>query len=56
MSEQLNKQEALKVLEQVCATFVGNLKDHETVQRALNVFRQMITDDGTRKEIPEDKG
>jgi hypothetical protein len=51
MADKLQQQkDALKVLEHVCANFVGNIKDHETVQLSLNVFRQIVIDNEPKKE------
>jgi hypothetical protein len=35
----MTKEEALKVLENVCAKFVGNLEDHKLIQTALQVVK-----------------
>jgi hypothetical protein len=35
----MNKDEAMKVLESVCAKFVGNLEDHKLIQSALSVIK-----------------
>jgi hypothetical protein len=35
----MTKEEALKVLESVCAKFVGNLEDHKIIQAALQVVK-----------------
>lgn len=35
----MTKDEALKVIEQVCAQFRGTLQDHQTIQQALMVIK-----------------
>jgi hypothetical protein len=41
MNEQINmsKEEALRILENVCAAHVGTLKDHQAIQTALMVVK-----------------
>ena len=38
----MSKEEALKVLEQVCAKFVGDLQSHQVVQEALAAIRKEL--------------
>ena len=35
----MNKEEAFKVLEQVCTQFRGTLQEHQTIQTALQQFK-----------------
>lgn len=35
----MTKDEALKVIEQVCAQFRGTLQDHQAIQQALMVIK-----------------
>ena len=39
---QMPKEEALKILQNVAAAFVGNLKDHQAVQTALIVITREL--------------
>jgi hypothetical protein len=34
--------DALAIIEQVCAKFVGNLSDHQAIQKALAVIKNKI--------------
>lgn len=34
----MKKDEAIKIIEQVCADFRGTLKDHQAIQQALKVY------------------
>lgn len=44
MSEQINmsKEEALKIIQNVAANAVGNLKDHQAIQTALIVIAREL--------------
>ena len=44
MSEQIQmpKEEALKIIQNVAAAFVGNLKDHQAIQTALIVITKEL--------------
>jgi hypothetical protein len=39
---QMSKEEALRIIENVAAAFVGNLKDHQAVQTALSVIKNEL--------------
>lgn len=39
---QMSKEEALKIIQNVAAAFVGNLKDHQAVQTALIVITKEL--------------
>ncbi len=41
----MTTQEAMNVLEVVCANFNGNLKDHERIQTALQVIRLKLNEE-----------
>ena len=38
--------QALAIVSQVCADFHGTLKDHQTIQQALQVIEQALQQDG----------
>jgi hypothetical protein len=48
----MTKEEALKVLENVCAKFMGNLEDHKVIQTALQVVKSEEKPDKT--EVKEE--
>lgn len=50
MSEQINmpKEEALKILQNVAANAVGNLKDHQAIQTALIVIARELENSDTK--------
>lgn len=52
MSEQvqMTKEEALKIIQNVAAAFVGNLKDHQAVQTALIVIAKELEKNDVLKE------
>lgn len=52
MSEQINmsKEEALKILQNVAANAVGNLKDHQAIQTALIVIAKELEKNNSVKE------
>jgi hypothetical protein len=52
MSEQvqISKEEALKIIQNVAAAFVGNLKDHQAVQTALIVIAKELEKNDVLKE------
>lgn len=39
----MNLEQALNVLAEACAKFVGNLADHQAIQTALSVVREHVT-------------
>jgi hypothetical protein len=39
---QMSKEEALRIIENIAAAFVGNLKDHQTVQTAISVIKNEL--------------
>lgn len=57
MSEQINmsKEEALKILQNVAANAVGNLKDHQTIQTALIVITKELEKNDVVKESTLEK-
>lgn len=43
----MNKEEAWKIVDSVCAKFVGNLEDHKAIQTALQVLKS--------EEVPKEE-
>lgn len=39
---EMTKEQAMNILKNACANFVGNLKDHETIQGALAVIEKAL--------------
>lgn len=50
----MNKQEALKIVSEVCANYRGTLQEHTQIQSALHVIRENIN--GTSKEKENEDG
>lgn len=42
MGNTINKEQAMKLIEQVCAQFQGNLQAHQNIQTALNVVKAAL--------------
>lgn len=38
----MNKEQAMQVIEQVCASFQGNLQAHQNIQAALQVIKKEL--------------
>jgi len=57
MSEQvqMSKEEALQIIKNVAAAFVGNLKDHQAVQTALIVLAKELEKNNVIKESTLEK-
>jgi hypothetical protein len=50
MENQLTKEQAIQIIEQVCSKYVGNLNEHQTIQMALNFIRTELL---AEKELPK---
>jgi hypothetical protein len=50
MENQLTKEQAIQIIEQVCSKYVGNLSDHQTIQTALNFIKAELLKDNTIKK------
>lgn len=51
----MNKNEALKLLTQVCAMYRGTLQEHEALQEALKAVREMEQVAEAKPAEPEKK-
>ena len=47
----MNQEQALKVLTDVCAKFVGNLADHQAIQVALKTITDCLNDKGQKDVV-----
>lgn len=45
-SKTMTVDQAMAIVSQVCANFSGTLKDHQTIQQALQVIEQALQQDG----------
>ena len=44
----MNKEQALELIKQVCAAFVGNLQQHENIQKAVQIIEKELLEDKSK--------
>ena len=49
----MKKDEAIKIIEQVCAQYRGTLQDHQTIQAALEIIKGDNSEPKQTKNSPK---